>query len=118
MIKGLSDEALQETVNYFISQLHLESYSQTKSGKLSGGNIRKLCVAQALIGGPKMLFLDEPSSGLDPISRRFLWNALVNNLTFNKSSMVLTTHSMPEAESLCGKIGILINGRFVCIGSI
>jgi len=77
---------------------------------LSGGNKRKLTVAIALIGGPSIQFFDEPTSGVDPISRRFLWNTIKQGLRINESAVVLTTHSMDEAESLCNKIGILVNG--------
>jgi len=79
---------------------------------LSGGNKRKLCVSLALIGGPNIQFCDEPSSGVDAIARRFLWNTLNNSLKLRNSAITLTTHSMVEAENLCHKIGILINGKF------
>ena len=80
------------------------------SKKLSGGNKRKLCVAMALVGNPALVFLDEPSAGVDPISRRFLWNVLHSSAEERKRSIVLTTHSINEAESLCDRIGILIKG--------
>jgi ATP-binding cassette subfamily A (ABC1) protein 3 len=98
--------------------MQLTSYVNTKAINLSGGNKRKLCVSIALIGGPDLLFFDEPSSGLDPIAKRFLWNSLKDNLQKKNSSIVLTTHSMEEAETLCNKIGILINGRFICFGTV
>jgi ATP-binding cassette subfamily A (ABC1) protein 3 len=56
--------------------MQLEAFRKTKAGKLSGGNKRKLCVSIALIGSPSMQFFDEPSSGVDPIARRFLWNTI------------------------------------------
>jgi len=83
---------------------------------LSGGNKRKLCVANCLIGSPTLLFFDEPSTGLDPLARRFLWNALQAIVKEKNAAIVLTTHSMNEAESLAHKTGILINGKFFCIG--
>ena len=89
-----------------------------RAANLSGGNKRKLCVADALIGGPELQFFDEPSTGLDPIGKHFLWNTLTSSLRARRNAVVLTTHSMLEAESLCHKIGILINGRFVCIGTV
>ena len=67
-------------------------------------------MSNALIGSPELLFFDEPSSGLDPIARRFLWNTLSQNIEKKESSIVLTTHSMNEADNLASKIGILING--------
>ena len=86
-----------------------------RSSKLSGGNKRKLCVAMSLIGNPSLIFLDEPSAGVDPIARRFLWNILHSSSSEKSSSIVLTTHSINQAESLCDRIGILIKGEFFCI---
>ena len=68
---------------------------------MRGGNKRKLCVSIALIGGPDMLFFDEPYSGVDPMARRFLGNTLIQSLKLINASNTLTTHSMHEAESLC-----------------
>lgn len=70
------------------------------------------------MGGPKLLFFDEPSTGLDPIAKRFLWSSLTTNLGLRKSSMVLTTHSMEEAETLCDRIAMLVNGRLMCLNSV
>lgn len=117
-LKGLQGVDLKEAVDYFINIMQLTSYIKTKAMNLSGGNKRKLCVSIALIGGPDLLFFDEPSSGLDPIAKRFLWNSLKENLQKKNSSIVLTTHSMEEAETLCNKIGILINGKFICFGTV
>lgn len=97
--------------------MQLSAYRSVQAGRLSGGNKRKLCVTLALIGGPNMQFFDEPSSGVDPIARRFLWNSLTQNQKLRKSAITITTHSMVEAESLCNKIGILVNGRMQCYGS-
>jgi len=68
----------------------------------------------SLIAGPNVEYLDEPTTGVDPIARRSLFACLK---TMTNSSIVLTTHRMDEAEALCDKIGILINGKFVCFGS-
>jgi len=84
---------------------------------LSGGNKRKMVVGMAMIGNPQVMFFDEPSAGVDPISRRFLWRSLSISAKSKKTAMVLTTHSMNEAESLCSYIGILIKGKFVCLDS-
>ena len=86
--------------------MQLEQYCKTKTKNLSGGNKRKLSVCNALIGNPEVLFFDEPSSGLDPIAKRYLWNTLQINQNIRGSSIIVTTHSMNEAESLCNKIGI------------
>lgn len=77
------------------------------AGSLSGGNKRKLSVAIALIGEPAIVFLDEPSTGMDPLARRFMWDVISRISTLDgKCSVVLTTHSMEEAEALCTRIGI------------
>ncbi|KRW99727.1 P-loop containing nucleoside triphosphate hydrolase [Pseudocohnilembus persalinus] len=116
-MKGLRGKDLDVCVKYFLEVTQLNAFVGTKAGQLSGGNKRKLCVANALIGGPDVQFFDEPSSGVDPIARRFLWNTLKQASSVRDSAIVLTTHTMLEAESLCTKIGILINGRLQCLGS-
>jgi len=70
--------------------------------------MRKLCVANSVIGCPSIYFLDEPSTGLDPIAKRCLWNILSTAVRIQNSSMLLTTHNISEAENLCHKIGILV----------
>ena len=104
-LKGLKGNDLEESVNYYISTMQLEDFKKTKAVNLSGGNKRKLCVANALIGGPSLQFFDEPSTGLDPIAKRYLWNTLTLSLQKRRSSIILTTHSMNEAETLCNRIG-------------
>lgn len=94
--------------------LDLMPFSKTKGMNLSGGNKRKLCCAMSLIGCPTLEFLDEPTTGVDPVSRRSLFKMLKN---LRDSSLILTTHRMDEAESLCDNIAIMINGQFVCYGS-
>lgn len=115
-LKGLRGEKLDQVINYYLDVLQLREHENKRAEDLSGGNKRKLSVANAFIGSAFLLFLDEPSTGVDPLARRFLWNAIQQVLSMRKASVVLTTHSMYEAESLSHKIGLLINGRFVCIG--
>lgn len=93
-------------------------YKDRWACKLSGGNKRKLNTAMALIGNPTIQFFDEPSSGMDPLARKFLWTTLQKAKTLRNGGIVFTTHSLPEAESLCDKIGILVNGELKCLGSI
>ena len=76
---------------------------------------RKLCVAIALIGDPEVVLLDEPSAGLDPVSRRNLWNVILK--TMSHRSVILTTHSMEEAEALCQRIGIMVKGQLRALGT-
>jgi ATP-binding cassette subfamily A (ABC1) protein 3 len=105
-------------IKYILKGLKIEKYKTRQAGHLSGGNKRKLCFAIALISAPKILFLDEPSTGLDPVSRFHLWKMLKSIIELRKTSTVLTTHTMSEAEQLCDKIGIMINGQFRCFGSL
>ncbi|CAD8050071.1 unnamed protein product [Paramecium sonneborni] len=116
-MKGLNGTDLDQSVAYFLSTMQLEEYISRKSGLLSGGNKRKLCVSNALIGGPSIQFFDEPSTGVDPIARRFLWKTLRLGVKLRQSSVVLTTHTMDEAESLCDRIAIMINGEIFCLGN-
>ena len=108
-IKGLNGSELKENVDYYINVMMLTDQINKKARILSGGNKRKLCVSNALIGSPMLQFFDEPSTGLDAIARRFLWTTLTQNLNYRDASIVLTTHSMSEAESLCHKIGLITN---------
>lgn len=93
-------------------------YTNAQAGQLSGGNKRKLQCAIALIGNPPIVLLDEPSTGVDPQAKRFMWTIISNISTLRKkSTVILTTHSMEEAEALCTKIGIMVDGQFKCYGS-
>jgi ABC-type multidrug transport system ATPase subunit len=101
-----------------LSQLNLNNHRNKLSETLSGGNKRKLSVALALIGNPTFILLDEPSAGMDPKARRFLWTVISNKTKNHKSLVVLTTHSMEEAEALSTKMGIMVRGGvFKCLGS-
>ena len=85
---------------------------------MSGGNKRKTSVACALLGNPPLVFLDEPSTGVDPQAKRFMWDIVSKISTLRKkSAVIITTHSMEEAEALCTKMGIMVAGEFKCFGS-
>ncbi|EDO28092.1 predicted protein [Nematostella vectensis] len=83
---------------------------------ISGGNKRKLSTAIALVGNPPIIFLDEPTTGMDPVARRFLWDSLTHVMKGGRS-IVLTSHSMEECEALCTRLAIMVNGQFKCVGS-
>jgi len=117
-VKGLDEFSIHDAIAYYSKILRMEEHLDKKANQLSGGTKRKLCVANMLIAAPTVQFLDEPSTGLDPLSKRALYDTITQNLQDRNASIILTTHSMSEAESLCSKIGILINGKFVCIGSL
>ncbi len=101
-----------------IKDVGLESFKNVPAGTYSGGNKRKLSFAIATIGNPPIVFLDEPSTGMDPEARRFMWSVISNISTKRKmSSIVLTTHSMEEAEALSNRIAIQVDGLIKCLGS-
>lgn len=82
----------------------------------SGGNKRKLSTVLALLGNPSVIYLDEPTSGMDPGAKRNLWNGICR-LRDSGKTIVLTSHSMEECEALCTRLAIMVNGEFKCIGS-
>jgi len=102
-----------------IRDLNLKDHRHKFAGTLSGGNKRKLSVAMALIGNPPIILLDEPSAGMDPEARRFMWQVVEKiSQRDKKSAVLLTTHSMEEAEALSTKLGIMVRGGiFRCMGS-
>jgi ATP-binding cassette subfamily A (ABC1) protein 3 len=93
-LKGINEVQINALAAYYYELLSLTPYVKVKAGNLSGGNKRKLCVSMAMLANPKIMFFDEPSSGVDPISRRFLWKSLYLSARTKNTSMVLTTHTM------------------------
>ncbi|GMI20925.1 hypothetical protein TeGR_g12 [Tetraparma gracilis] len=117
-IKGVAVAKQAQVVQKIMKEMDLLDFANKAAGSLSGGNKRKLSVAIAMIGGPSIVFLDEPSTGMDPVARRFMWDVISNMSTKEgRCSVILTTHSMEEAEALCSRIGIMVNGRLRCLGS-
>jgi ATP-binding cassette, subfamily A (ABC1), member 3 len=112
-IKGVP--RVEETIIKMLSILDLERFANVNSSELSGGNKRKLSVGIAMIGNPPVVLLDEPSSGMDPEARRFMWDLISK---CKDISIVLTTHSMEEAEALSTRLAIMVDGQFKCLGSI
>ena len=88
-----------------------------RTAHLSGGQKRRLSIAIALIGKPSIVFLDEPTTGLDPETRRNIWDILMRERKEQGRTIVLTTHSMDEADALCNRIGIMSKGCMRCLGS-
>ena len=117
-LKGVTKEYLNAVIRSQIESMNLTSYENVRAEKLSGGNKRKLSVAMAMIGNPPIVLLDEPSTGVDPQAKHFMWNIVSQISTKRKKScVIITTHSMEEAEALCTKMGIMVAGNFVCFGS-
>jgi ABC-2 type transport system ATP-binding protein len=99
-----------------LDDLQLDEKSDARVGKLSGGQRQRLAVATALVGNPKILFLDEPTTGLDPQSRRQLWD-LVRKFQRGGGTVLLTTHYMDEAERLCDRLAIIDHGQVIAEGT-
>jgi ABC-2 type transport system ATP-binding protein len=107
--RGLEPQAILE-------QVGLTEKAGAFVGKLSGGQKQRLSLACALVGDPELLFLDEPTTGLDPQSRRQLWE-VVRNLRAQGRTTLLTTHYMDEAEKLCDRVAVVDGGKIIALGS-
>ncbi|KAL8123533.1 hypothetical protein AgCh_011491 [Apium graveolens] len=116
-LKNLKGSALTQAVEESLKSVNLFNggVADKQAGKYSGGMKRRLSVAISLIGDPKVVYMDEPSTGLDPASRNNLWN-VVKRAKQNRA-IILTTHSMEEAEHLCDRLGIFVDGSLQCIGN-
>ena len=114
-IHGFSREKTGAKIRELTEQFSLDSVLKRKAGKLSGGWQRRVSIAMALISEPRILFLDEPTLGLDVIARHELWDVI--RALKGKVTMILTTHYMEEAESLSDRIGILKSGRLLAVGT-
>lgn len=99
-----------------IGQVELEEKRDSRVGSLSGGQKQRLAVACALVGNPQLLFLDEPTTGLDPVARRQLWD-LISKFQAEGKTIVLTTHYMEEAERLCDRVAIVDHGHVIALGT-
>ncbi|XP_036407591.1 phospholipid-transporting ATPase ABCA1-like [Megalops cyprinoides] len=117
ILRGVPEMEVCEVAEWGIRKLGLVKYVDKAAGSYSGGNMRKLSTAMALIGGPPVVFLDEPTTGMDPKARRALWNC-IHSVIKEGRSVVLTSHSMEECEALCTRMAIMVNGRFRCLGSV
>lgn len=115
-IHGFSREKTIAKINELSLQFDLDSVLQRKAGKLSGGWQRRVSIAMALISEPQILFLDEPTLGLDVIARHDLWN-VIRSLK-GEITIILTTHYMEEAEELSDRIGIMKSGRLLAVGTV
>uniref|UniRef100_A0A8D2KS45 ATP-binding cassette sub-family A member 2 n=1 Tax=Varanus komodoensis TaxID=61221 RepID=A0A8D2KS45_VARKO len=116
-LRGIPWKDEERVVKWALQKLELTKHADKPAGTYSGGNKRKLSTAIALIGYPSFIFLDEPTTGMDPKARRFLWNLILDIIKTGRS-VVLTSHSMEECEALCTRLAIMVNGRLKCLGSI
>ena len=115
MFKGGSYSESFSVADKMIENVDLELDKHKRAFELSGGMKRRCSLGMALIGSPKIIFLDEPSSGLDPVKRRHFWE-LIRSVTKDRA-VLLTTHLMEEAETLCDEIGIICTGKLRCVGN-
>jgi ATP-binding cassette subfamily A (ABC1) protein 3 len=118
-VKQLPSEMHDKLIDGVIKKLRLTDYKYKHADQLSGGNKRKLQTAIAILGNPLVVLLDEPSAGMDPAARRFMWK-IVSGISKERKNTccILTTHSMEEADALSSRMGILVHGGiFRCMGT-
>lgn len=116
MMRGIPKNEIQEVVEEALSRFQLSAHADYKVGTLSRGTRRKVCTAISMLGNPQIVLLDEPTSGMDPVTRRLVWSN-VSEAIREKRSVLLTSHSMAECDLLCSRLAIMVNGQLCCIGS-
>lgn len=118
MLRCVHPQRIHEEVMMWLKKVDIEKYKNTQVQFYSGGTKRKLNTAIAMIGSPRVIFLDEPTTGVDPKSRRFVWGCIKKFQNSEHHSIILTSHSMDECETLCNRLAIMVKGNFKCIGPI
>lgn len=116
LLRGVRRSEIDALSVRLANDLNFIRHIDKQVGEYSGGNKRKLSTALALIGNPAVIYLDEPTTGMDPGAKRHLWNVICKVRNSGKS-IVLTSHSMEECEALCTRLAIMVNGEFKCLGS-
>lgn len=114
--RGIPKNKLNEVIAKLANDFNFTKHLDKQVKALSGGNKRKLSTAVALLGNPKVIYLDEMSTGMDVASKRIIWEVMCKVRKAGKT-IVLTSHSMEEVEALCTKLAIMVNGKFKCLGS-
>ncbi|XP_072798874.1 phospholipid-transporting ATPase ABCA3-like isoform X1 [Vicugna pacos] len=115
-LRGVPEPDIYMYVETFLHSMHLETHADKYIYTYSGGNKRKLNTAIALMGKSSVVFLDEPSTGMDPVARRLLWDTVTWMCKTGKA-IIITSHSMEECEALCTRLAIMVKGKFKCLGS-
>uniref|UniRef100_A0A8C3D3Z1 ATP binding cassette subfamily A member 13 n=1 Tax=Corvus moneduloides TaxID=1196302 RepID=A0A8C3D3Z1_CORMO len=115
-LRGIPKQDIHKVAEDLVNRLHLNAHADKLVRTYSAGTKRKLSTAVALVGKPQILLLDEPSSGMDPCSKRYLWKTILKEVQ-DGCAAVLTSHSMEECEALCTRLAIMVNGAFKCLGS-
>ncbi|XP_065074348.1 phospholipid-transporting ATPase ABCA3-like [Ochlerotatus camptorhynchus] len=116
LMRGIPNQDITAASEKLAHELNFMQHIDKRIKEYSGGNKRKLSTALALLANPTVVYLDEPTTGMDPGAKRQLWNVILNVKKAGKS-IILTSHSMEECEALCTRLAIMVNGEFKCIGS-
>lgn len=116
LARGIPSDQILDISESLAFELGFVKHMKKQASQMSGGNKRKLCTAIALIGSPSLLYLDEPTTGMDPSAKRSVWTVM-GKFRQGGHSLILTTHSMEECEALCTKVTILKDGKMEAIGS-
>ena len=115
-LHSIPKDELKKRVESLIEKIGMEDHADRKAGKYSGGMIRRVSTAMALINDPKIALLDEPTVAMDPTARREIWD-FIKSLKAQGKAIILTTHYMEEAEELCDRVGIIDEGKLIALGS-
>lgn len=115
-VKGIEKNLVVPVCEAFMTALNIAQYENKLIMQLSGGNRRKVSLAVALLGSPPTIYLDEPSTGLDPVASRLMWRLLSKIGASKHCAIILTTHNMLECEAVCTRVGVMKIGELVCLG--
>uniref|UniRef100_A0A4W2BVH4 ABC transporter domain-containing protein n=1 Tax=Bos indicus x Bos taurus TaxID=30522 RepID=A0A4W2BVH4_BOBOX len=115
-LRGVPEPDIGMYVETFLYSMHMETHADKLVCTYSGGNKGKLNTAIALMGKSSVVFLDEPSTGMDPVARRHMWDT-VTGICNSGKAIVISSHSMEECEALCTRLAIMVKGKFKCLGS-
>lgn len=117
-LHGVPESSLESRITKLLDLVSLSDHADNISLYYSGGTRRKLSLAIAFVGNPKICFLDEPTGSMDPVSRQSIWNLIRRMKKRSKTAIILVTHQLNEAEALSNRIGILVEGRLKAIGTV
>uniref|UniRef100_A0A182S9E0 ABC transporter domain-containing protein n=1 Tax=Anopheles maculatus TaxID=74869 RepID=A0A182S9E0_9DIPT len=116
-LRGIPSCSIESIAERLAVDLHFTAHLDKRVQAYSGGTRRKLSTALALLGDPVVVYLDEPTTGMDPGAKRHFWNVMCRVRSEGRTALVLTSHSMEECEALCTRLAIMVNGEFRCLGS-
>ena len=117
LIRGIPRREINENINRLANEFGFTQHLNKKIKAFSGGNKRKLSSSLAVLGDPQLIFLDEPTTGIDPQAKHQMWE-VIKKIRDSGRAIILTSHSIDECEALCTKIGIMVSGEFKCLGSV